>query len=119
MRGDWRTTEGVDEAGDLIAACELRDDGEVLKVAEVLLAENASERMKTPKDKLEECMRNTLRGVQAPAMPCEPVGPIVHRERIQTTPVWGSLNDPIVSPPLAVARKVGRKEIEAEPEGVQ
>ena len=103
------------EVEDLLWADEHLGDDEVLKEVEILLAKAESERTETPKDRLEDCMRNTLRGVQAPAMPCEPAGPVVHREKVQIAPVWGSLEDPSLNPPLAVARKVGRKEIEAQP----
>ena len=65
---------------------------------EILLAKAESERTETPKDRLEDCMRNTLRGVQAPAMPCEPAGPVVHREKDPISPRVGKFRRPEPQP---------------------
>ena len=48
-----------------------------------------------------------INGVAAPAMPCEPVTPQIHREK---------MSSPDFHLPLAVARKVTKSEIEREPE---
>ena len=65
--GDWRLTQGANEVEDLVWAEKHYGDSEVLSEVSNLLhhheADTASERMETPKDRLEACMRSTLRGL--------------------------------------------------------
>ena len=69
--GRWRRSAGANEAYDLMWADEHFGDDEVLEEVEILFDNAAAARPETPKDRLEDCMRNTLRGVQAPVREAE------------------------------------------------
>ena len=113
--GNWNRTYGFEEIDNLIWAEENWGSDEVIAEVEVLLEQEAERLGKATAPACAAAGSHEepklpavgLRGVQAPAMPCEPSCTIVHRPKL----TYYNFHLP-----LAVARKVGRKEVEAVPE---
>jgi hypothetical protein len=113
--GNWNRTQGLEEIDNLMWAEENWGSDEITAEIDILL-EQEVERLRQAtapacaaagSQKEPKLPAVGLRGVQAPAMPCEPSCTIVHRPKLVC-------ND--FHLPLAVARKVGRKEVERVPE---
>jgi len=122
--GDWNLTEGDEEArritwaeatwGDdsLLAEVEslLEDEESLLenkKCAPAKFCEEPGKTREGPSAESKKPLSMNINGSTAPAMPCEPVAPQIHRDK---------MSGPDFHLPLAVARKVKASEIEREPE---
>ena len=115
--GDWRLTEGLEEARRINWSDATWGDNALLTEIEELFKEEKKQVPCAPAKSREgptvdwndhhfRPLSRNINGVTAPAMPCGPVTPKKHREKLVA---------PNFRLPLAVARKVAKSEIEREP----